>query len=191
MRNMAAFLMTLSTSSILFYFILFYFILYNSSQACILYCILYVYVYCILYVYVYCILYWIVCLFGIVFDRKPMQDVLASLCGSVGEDFVYHACGHEFKSRVKRKFSNFPHHLWLLLTDYRGIAEWFGVHYNQEVLFSSVVKCKKEWTPVPTYVLKFSYIPKLRVNPIINFNRSTVRKLLTESESHPWTLDLP
>jgi len=28
----------------------------------------------------------------------------ASLCGSVGKDFIYHACGHEF-------FSNFSHHL--------------------------------------------------------------------------------
>jgi len=41
-----------------------------------------------------------------------------SLCGSVGKDFVYHACGHEFESRLKWKFSNFPHHLWRLLSDY-------------------------------------------------------------------------
>jgi len=28
--------------------------------------------------------------------------------------------------------------------DYRGMAKWFGAHYNQEVRFSSAVKCKKE-----------------------------------------------
>jgi len=27
--------------------------------------------------------------------------VIASLCGLVGKDFVYHACGHEFESRLK------------------------------------------------------------------------------------------
>jgi len=27
--------------------------------------------------------------------------VQASLFGSVGKDFVYHACGHEFESRLK------------------------------------------------------------------------------------------
>jgi len=42
-----------------------------------------------------------------------------SLCGSVGNDFVYHACGYELDSRPKWKFSNF-HHLWLLLSDYGG-----------------------------------------------------------------------
>jgi len=66
-----------------------------------------------------------------------------SLCGSVGKDFVYHAYGHRFESRLKCKFSDFPHHLRLLLSDYRGMAKWFGVHYNQEVRFSSAVKCKK------------------------------------------------
>jgi len=25
---------------------------------------------------------------------------VASLCGSVGNDFVYHKCGHEFDSRL-------------------------------------------------------------------------------------------
>jgi len=67
----------------------------------------------------------------------------ASPCCSVGEDFVYHTCGHELKSRLKWKFSNFPHHLWLLLCDYRGIAKWFGAQHNQEVHFSWAVKCKK------------------------------------------------
>jgi len=37
--------------------------------------------------------------------------LIYSLCGSVGKDFVYHACGDEFKSRQKGKFSNFPHNL--------------------------------------------------------------------------------
>jgi len=41
----------------------------------------------------------------------------ASLCGLVGKDFVYHACGHEFESRLKWTFRNFPHHLWLFLSD--------------------------------------------------------------------------
>jgi len=27
--------------------------------------------------------------------------MLASSCGPVGKDFVYHACGHEFESRLK------------------------------------------------------------------------------------------
>jgi len=27
--------------------------------------------------------------------------LLASLCGSVGKDFVYHACGHEFETRLE------------------------------------------------------------------------------------------
>jgi len=29
--------------------------------------------------------------------------------------------GHGFKSRMEWKFSNFPHRLWLLLSDYGGI----------------------------------------------------------------------
>jgi len=44
-----------------------------------------------------------------------------------------YACGHEFESRLKWKFSIFPHHLWLIISDYRGMAKWFGAHYNQEV----------------------------------------------------------
>jgi len=46
------------------------------------------------------------------------------------------------KSRLNWKFSNFPNHLWLL-SDYRGMAKWFGAYYNEEVRFSSAVKCKK------------------------------------------------
>jgi len=69
-----------------------------------------------------------------------MISFSVSLCCSLGKDFVYHACGHEFKSRLKWKVSNFPHHL--LLGDYRGI--WLGAHYNLEVRFSSAVKCMKE-----------------------------------------------
>jgi len=65
-----------------------------------------------------------------------------SLYGTVGKDFVYHACGHEFESRLKWKISNFPHHLLLLLSNYRGMAKCFRAHYNQEVRFSSAVKCK-------------------------------------------------
>jgi len=41
---------------------------------------------------------------------------------------------------------NFPifhiAYIWLLLSDYWGMTEWFGAHYNQEVSFSSAVKCK-------------------------------------------------
>jgi len=29
-----------------------------------------------------------------------------------------------------------------LLSEYRGMVKWFGAHYNQEVRFSSAVKCK-------------------------------------------------
>jgi len=32
---------------------------------------------------------------------------------------------------------------FIYLFIYRGMAKWFGAHYNQEVRFSSVVKCKK------------------------------------------------
>jgi len=67
----------------------------------------------------------------------------ACLCGSVGKDLVYNACGHAFESRMKWKFSNFPHHIWLLLSDYRGLAKWFLAHYNQDVHFNSAVKRKK------------------------------------------------
>jgi len=58
--------------------------------------------------------------------------------------FVYHVCGHEFKSRLKWKFSNFLHHLCLMLCDYGGMAKWVGAHCNQEVRLRSTVKCKKE-----------------------------------------------
>jgi len=54
------------------------------------------------------------------------HSLQASLYGAVGKDFVYHACGHEFESRLKGKFSNFPYYLWLLLS----------AHYNQEVRFA-------------------------------------------------------
>jgi len=30
-----------------------------------------------------------------------------------------------------------------LVSDYKGIAKWFGAYYDLEVLFSSAVKCKK------------------------------------------------
>jgi len=49
---------------------------------------------------------WNLCLWS-----SCIHIILASLNGSVGKDLVYHACGHEFESRLKRKFSNFPHHL--------------------------------------------------------------------------------
>jgi len=63
----------------------------------------------------------------------------ASLCGSVGKDLVYHACGHEFKSRMIWNFLNFLLRLWLLFSDYWGMAKCFGAHYNH-VRFSSAVK---------------------------------------------------
>jgi len=66
------------------------------------------------------------------------------LLSQPGKDYVYNACNHEFESRLKCKFSNFPHHLLLfLLSHYKGMAKWFGDHYNQEVRFSSALKCKK------------------------------------------------
>jgi len=34
-----------------------------------------------------------------------------TLCGSVGKEFVYHACGHEFESRLKVKVFFSSHHL--------------------------------------------------------------------------------
>jgi len=71
--------------------------------------------------------------------------------GSVGKDFVYHACGHEFESRLKWKFSNFPHHQWLLLSDYRGMAKWFGAQYNQKVRTSSAVKCGPPVTSIKIF----------------------------------------
>jgi len=33
--------------------------------------------------------------------KAKVQESRVSLCGSVGKDFVYHACGHEFESRLK------------------------------------------------------------------------------------------
>jgi len=35
--------------------------------------------------------------------------------------------------------------LWLLLSAYigKGLAKWFGAHYNQEFRSSSAAKCKK------------------------------------------------
>jgi len=38
------------------------------------------------------------------------------------------------------------------LSDYRGMAKWFGTHYNQEVRFSSAVKCKKGTQVLPNNV---------------------------------------
>jgi len=38
---------------------------------------------------------------------------------------------------TKVKIFLFQHHP----CDYRGMAKWFGAHYNQEVSFSSAVKC--------------------------------------------------
>jgi len=32
------------------------------------------------------------------------------------------------------------HHVWLLLSDHRGKAKWFGAHFYQESRFSSAVK---------------------------------------------------
>jgi len=48
------------------------------------------------------------------FSLIPLR-LMDSLCGSVDKDFIYHACGHEFESRLKWTFSNFPHHLWFLV----------------------------------------------------------------------------
>jgi len=39
--------------------------------------------------------------------------------------------------------TSYVYDLWLLLSDYREMAKWFGAHYNQEVRFSSVVKGKE------------------------------------------------
>jgi len=80
---------------------------------------------------------------NLTFKRQNYQLHTASLSGSIGKDFAYHASGHEFESRLKWNLSNFPHHLWLLLSDDRGMAKWFWAHYNHEVHFSSAVKAKK------------------------------------------------
>jgi len=61
------------------------------------------------------------------------------ICGSVGKDFVMHVWVRVL-TEVK---TNFPHQLWLLLSDYRGMVKWFGANYNQEGRFSWAVKCKK------------------------------------------------
>jgi len=63
----------------------------------------------------------------------------ASLCGSVRKAFVYHACAHEFESRLMKNFY-FPN--WLLAGHYRGMGKWFGAHDNQKVRFSLAAKCK-------------------------------------------------
>jgi len=44
-----------------------------------------------------------------------------TLWGSVGKDFVYHACGHEFESSTSSLLSDYR---------YRGMAKWFRAHYN-------------------------------------------------------------
>jgi len=67
--------------------------------------------------------------------------LLYYFCFGVQFRTSYHVCGHKFESRLERKASNFPHHLRLLLGDYRGMAK-FGAHFNQEVRFNSAVKCE-------------------------------------------------
>jgi len=51
--------------------------------------------------------------------------------------------GMSWNPNWSKNISNFPNHLRILLSDYSGMAKWFGTHYNQEVRFSSAVKCKK------------------------------------------------
>jgi len=74
-------------------------------------------------------------------NKQLFISLFVNLCGSVSKDFVYHASGHEFEFRLKWKFAGFPHHPhpWLLFSDFRVMAKWFGAHYNQEVRFSSAV----------------------------------------------------
>jgi len=45
--------------------------------------------------------------------------MVASLYGSVGKDFVYHACGHDWSE----DFLIFHITLWHLLSDFRGMAK--------------------------------------------------------------------
>jgi len=52
-------------------------------------------------------------------------------CASVGSYFV-----HEFEARLELKFITYD-------LSYRGIAKWFGVHYNKEAHFSSAGRCKE------------------------------------------------
>jgi len=64
------------------------------------------------------------------------EKVIASLRGSVRKDFV---CGHEFESRLKWTFSNFPYDLMTL----KVIIELWLSGSVQEVRFSFEVKSKK------------------------------------------------
>jgi len=43
----------------------------------------------------------ILCVLTVLYTKENFEP--ASLCGSVGvgKDFVYHACGHEFESRLR------------------------------------------------------------------------------------------
>jgi len=51
------------------------------------------------------------------------------------------------------------YHTVFLLSDYRGIAKWFGAHYNQGVGFSSAVKCKKGPQVLTALLLERSKMP--------------------------------
>jgi len=43
----------------------------------------------------------------------------------------------------------------LVICDYRGMAKWFGAYYNQEVRFSTAVKCKKgAWVLTSLLIIK-------------------------------------
>jgi len=74
------------------------------------------------------------------YQMQKLAGLMAKY-GWVGKDFVYHACGHEVEFPLKWNIFNSPP--MTLVSDYRGMAKWFGAHYNQEVRFSSAVWCKK------------------------------------------------
>jgi len=71
---------------------------------------------------------------------RYLLGLQTGLSSSVGKD---NACCQDSRVQVPTevKIFNFPHHL--LLSDYRGVAKWFGAHYNKEVSFSSEVERKK------------------------------------------------
>jgi len=54
-----------------------------------------------------------------------------------------------------------------LLSDYKGMAKWFRAQYNQEVRFSSAVKCKKG----PRSGLRCLIKDKIIIIIVLNFKK--------------------
>jgi len=68
--------------------------------------------------------------------------IIASLCGSVQWVRTSSVMRLVMSSSPDRSEYCLIFHLWLVLSDYIGMAKWSGAHYNQDVRFSSGVKCK-------------------------------------------------